>query len=183
MSNRYTYSVPFTAGELHADYVVSGMTQVEIARKWSVSQKVVWRALLKAGIASRKAAPRNQRLERNNNWRGGVTLSPATGKRAPFLDRGYRLVYKPEHPHAMKAGYVYEHVLVALNAASLERLPQGHCVHHINLRKDDNRPENLEICSHKIHQAHHTKLEELAVQLLLDTGKVKFIPGVGYVEA
>lgn len=183
MANRYTYSVPFTDEELHRDYVVCAMTQTEIGEKWGVSQKVVWRALLKAGIAARKAAPRNQRLEKNKNWKGGRRLEAVKPNRSPYPDRGYVSVYLPEHPHARKNGYVAEHIAVALEADGREQLPEGHCVHHVNLKKDDNTPDNLVICDHQTHQFYHTQLEELAVRLLLETGRIKFERGVGYVEA
>ena len=63
MVNRYTYSAPFTSEQLHHDYVVCGMTQTEVGAKWGVSQKVVWRALRKAGItASTAATPRDGTL-------------------------------------------------------------------------------------------------------------------------
>ena len=183
MSNHYTYAVPFTAEQLHHDYVVCRMTQAEVGKKWGVSQKVVWRALLKSGVASRKAAPRNQRLERNNNWRGGRTLQPATPRRSVYGDRGYVMAYRPGHPHARANGYVAEHTLVAMETEQLERIPKGHCVHHINLKKDDNTPDNLSVCDHSTHQLYHTQLEELAVKLLLETGRIKFVKGIGYVEA
>lgn len=182
MTNRYSYSVPFTAEQLHADYVGAVMTQTEIAQKWGVSQKVGWRALLKAGIASRKAAPRNQRLEKNNNWRGGRRLDPVTPRKSAYADRGYVSIYRPGHPHQRANGYVAEHIAVALEAAKIERLPDGHCVHHINLRKDDNEPLNLTICDHKTHQHYHTQLEELAVKMLLETGLIVFMEGSGYVK-
>jgi len=182
MANKYTYSVPFTVEQLAADYA-SGMTQAEIGKKWGVSQKVVWRAMTRCGIPTRIAAARNQKGPANNNWRGGLYLQPEKARKAPYASAGYWLEQAPGHPHANKAGYVYVHVRNALKAAGLDALPEGHCVHHVNLRKDDNRPENLEICSHKQHQRYHSQLEELAVKLLLDTGRLRFEPGVGYVEA
>lgn len=77
-------------------------------------------------------------------------------------------------------GYVAEHIAVALNKEGLERLPKGSCVHHINLKKDDNRPENLDICTHKDHQRYHSQLEELAVIHLLEKGLIGFESGKGY---
>jgi hypothetical protein len=88
VSNGYTYSVPFTADELHHDYVACGMTQREIGERWGVSQKVVWRALLKSGIATRKATARNQRLERNPNWKGGRILEAKRAAHAPYASGG-----------------------------------------------------------------------------------------------
>lgn len=183
MSNRYTYSVPFTAEQLHQDYTVAGMTQREVGDKWGVSQRVVWKALLKSGIASRRATARTQRLERNNNWKGGRILQAVKPERKGFADSGYFYIYRPEHPNAQKRGYVAEHIVVALEAKGLNRLPRGFCVHHINLQKQDNAASNLAICDHRTHQLYHTQLEELAARLLLKAGLITFKEGEGYVEA
>lgn len=183
MANRYTYSVPFTAEQLHHDYAVLGMTQEEVGKKWGVSQKVVWRALRKCDIAARRAVPRDQRMERNNGWKGGRHLLAQTPRQSAYADRGYVAVYRPDHAHARANGYVAEHIMVALADAGLDHLPEGTCVHHINLQKDDNASDNLVICDHVTHQRYHTQLEELAVRLLLEAGKIKFKRGFGYVEA
>lgn len=182
MSNRYSYSVPFSAEELHADYVESVMTQAEVGRKWGVSQKVVWRALQRMGIPTRRAVARNQHMSANNNWRGGRHLLPAVAHYGPYADQGYVAIYRPHHPHARKNGYVAEHIVVALECSGADRIASGECVHHINLQKSDNAPDNLAICTYKDHQRYHSQLEELAVKLLLETGQIRFQVGVGYVE-
>ena len=182
MSNHYTYSVPFTAEELAEDYVAQKMTQAEVGRKWGVSQKVVWLALKKMGIETRKASPRNQRGAMNPNWKGGRHLAPASASYSPYMDAGYVSIYAPDHAHARKSGYAAEHIVVALAEKGIEKLPSGHCVHHIDLRKNNNDPSNLEICSHKEHQRFHSQLEELAAKMLLETGLIKFERGVGYVK-
>ncbi len=68
-------SLPFTKKELHVDYIVNGMLQREIGFKYSISQKVVWRAMKNMEI---KARPRNsfafydQRLHKNHRWKGSA---------------------------------------------------------------------------------------------------------------
>jgi hypothetical protein len=69
MTNKYTYSPPFTKDELLKDYS-SGMTQNEIAVKYHTSQKVVWRAMINYEIKSRPAVKRNQYAENNTSWKG-----------------------------------------------------------------------------------------------------------------
>lgn len=70
MANQHTYRPPFTEAELRSSYR-SGMSQDEVAAKYGTTQKVVYHAMKKYGIKARKQAPRNQRGENNNNWKGG----------------------------------------------------------------------------------------------------------------
>ncbi len=54
----------------------SGMTQAEIANEMGVSQKVIFSRLKEIGFKCRASAPRNQKRELNNNWKGDdVTYS------------------------------------------------------------------------------------------------------------
>ena len=67
---------------------------------------------------------------------------------------GYVLIWMPEHPNA-KAGrgksYVYEHRLVMSNHLG-RPLTKGEFVHHRNGIKDDNRLDNLELMTKKVHR-------------------------------
>lgn len=71
---------------------------------------------------------------------------------------GYLYIYKPEHPNAMKRGYVAEHRLV-LESKIGRYLKRDEVVHHINENKQDNRPENLQVMSSSEHTKLHVELK------------------------
>lgn len=54
------------------------------------------------------------------------------------------MIYKPEHPKSKKNGYVREHTIVMEKKIG-RPLDKNESVHHINGKKDDNRPSNLEL--------------------------------------
>ena len=84
MSNKYTYSIPFTKEQLEIDYE-AGLTQTEIAERYGSSQKVVWNALHKFGIKTRVARKRNQVREHNDSWKGSSAGYAAFHKRIESL--------------------------------------------------------------------------------------------------
>lgn len=59
-------------------------------------------------------------------------------------NNGYILRYFPEHPMSTSRGYVLEHRMIMANKIG-RMLSSRESVHHVNGKKDDNRPENLEI--------------------------------------
>lgn len=185
MSNKYTYSVPFTEEQLYDAYVNKGMSQYECAELFGTSQKVVWRAMKKMGIKARKAAKRDQFGEKNSSWKGGRILVGATtpeGYRIASDTRGkkkYYMVLCRSHPNANKYGYVFEHIKVALESAGREKLEKDECVHHINCIKTDNRSENLQICSKAKHRDYHAGLENIVPELL-ERGIIEFDADAGY---
>lgn len=67
---------------------------------------------------------------------------------------GYVLVMAKDHPRANPRGYVREHILVAERTLG-RRVGRNEDVHHINGDRADNRPENLEVLSHREHMARH----------------------------
>jgi hypothetical protein len=76
-------------------------------------------------------------------WKGGQTVY-----------MGYIVIRKPDHPKAHNS-YVFLHRLVA--EEKLGRfLVDGETVHHINGDRLDNRPENLEVLSHRLHGRLHS---------------------------
>lgn len=77
----------------------------------------------------------NSRGRHNPRWKGGEKMSRF----------GYVLIHQPKHSRADTRGYVLEHVLVAERALG-KALPPAAQVHHVNLDRSDNRPQNLVIC-------------------------------------
>ncbi len=84
------------------------------------------------------------RGERNPNWKGG-TISTSNG---------YRMVLRPDHPNAMKNGYILEHRLVASEALG-RPLKDREVVHHNNGQRDDNEPDNLTPMEERAHKRAH----------------------------
>lgn len=82
----------------------------------------------------------------NGNWRGGRSRH-----------QGYIRIWRPDHLRADGLGYVKEHILVAEVKLGRELLP-GEIVHHINHKRDDNRPENIMVFgSHSEHARFHAQ--------------------------
>ena len=70
MSNQHTVNRPFYVSDLRRDYEELVMSQVEIAKKYGTTQKVVWSAMRAFGIPARKTAKRDQRSSLNTSWKG-----------------------------------------------------------------------------------------------------------------
>jgi hypothetical protein len=79
--------------------------------------------------------------KRSTHWKGGRIKDKF----------GYIQVWKPEHPNAKIAGYIHEHRLVMSEYLG-RSLDSKEYVHHKNGIKDDNRIENLELLTKKVHR-------------------------------
>ena len=68
---------------------------------------------------------------------------------------GYVRVYCPMHPKANSWGYVYEHRLI-MESILGRHLTENEDVHHVNGKRWDNRPENLQVMS----SSEHSKIKK-----------------------
>ena len=87
---------------------------------------------------------RDQDREKNPNWKGGQTKSK----------KGYVYVKRPDHPRAMKNGYVKRADLV-LEAVIGRPLRRGEEAHHKNHVRDDDSPDNLALHTKNSHAQLH----------------------------
>jgi endogenous inhibitor of DNA gyrase (YacG/DUF329 family) len=82
--------------------------------------------------------------DRHPQWKGGIKILS-----------GYFYAYSPNHPNKSKQGYVALHRLIYEKAHN-RFLNADEIIHHVNGNKQDNRIENLYLCSRQEHgKIHH----------------------------
>ncbi len=122
--------------------------QTPIARKSSARLRTV------AGQPYRFVRGHENRVakaERNNNWRGGRTVT-----------NGYISVRTPGHHRADDRGYVSEHVLVVERAMG-KPLRKTADIHHVDGNRKNNVATNLVVCQdHAYHMLLHRRQKALA---------------------
>ena len=75
-----------------------------------------------------------------------------------FLNNGYKMVYKPDHPKGVANGNVHEHILIAEKALG-KPLPKGAIVHHYGKKTDNTK---LVICQDQVyHMLLHGRMRAL----------------------
>ena len=88
-----------------------------------------------------------------------------------FLSNKYIQLYAPEHPHCNSSGYIYEHRYIV--ELKLDRYLNAYeSVHHIDLNKENNNPENLIVFrTHSDHKRFHNyKYETYSILQLVNLG-------------
>jgi hypothetical protein len=136
--------------ELEKLYYKEELTMKEIGKLYDCSKGTVWKWFQKYNLKARKMVGKN-----HGRWKGGRTNK----------GDGYIGIHKPKHQKADKSGYVFEHTLVIEKENG--RLPKNNeVIHHINLDKKDNSPENLYLCTYKEHSKLHRAMEGMIKELL-----------------
>ena len=108
-----------------------------------------------------------------------VKVQKVKGGRKRSTDRdkfGY-LYAGPEHDYVDARGDKQRkplHIVIAMQKIGRE-LAVDEVVHHVNLDKQDNRPENLMVCDNSAHRKMHQDLEHLAGRLM-EAGYIAFVP-------
>lgn len=107
--------------------------------------------------------------------------SPSNKVRVRILN-GYRLIYDPTHPKAMKNknwdGFIYEHIKVAEQSIGRQML-STEVVHHLDGNRTNNRYENLLVLDRGQHGKLHKWLGkgapglEKLVRMEANSGKPK----------
>jgi len=119
-------------------------------QEFTPSEATLWR--IKQGQDSGYIAGHQGRRERNPRWQGGRFI----------CDQGYVYLLRPDHPNALKKGYVgyiAEHRLVMCEYLG-RALEANELVHHRNGERADNRLENLVLITRAAHASHHCKGEK-----------------------
>lgn len=102
----------------------------------------------------------------SSGWKGGRRKQ----------GKGYWLIYSPQHPLRSKTKYVLEHRLVVEKYLG-RYLEAENDVHHVNGKKDDNRPENLiAFKTRGAHEKFEWGKEIPADQIIFDGRLLKHLP-------
>jgi hypothetical protein len=90
-----------------------------------------------------------------------------TKRKRTFRKMGY-LVAGPEHNYVDKNGGTQKKLLHRVVAEEKlgRKLSSKEIVHHVDLNKDNNAPENLFVCSRSEHRLAHHSIELVAAELI-----------------
>jgi len=127
------------------EYTNKKRSMTSISKELNISWVVISKYLEKYGIQKRSKSEQQSGVN-SSNWKGGKRITT----------HGYIEVYCPNHPHASKRKTVYEHQLIAEQKIG-RYLKPGEVVHHIDLNKHNNSPNNIIVLTN----SQHTKLHDL----------------------
>lgn len=137
----------------------SGESATKIAKSMGLYATSVGRVLKRNGITMRDT----RSGENHPSWKGG-----RTGKGDNYIG-----IWKPEHERADSQGYVYEHTLVMEEKIGRLPIKGKEVIHHIDLDKHNNDPNNLYLCGYIEHTTLHRDLDRL-VKPMLEMGLLEF---------
>lgn len=90
-------------------------------------------------------------------------------KAQSYISKGYRVIYKPEHPRSYE-GYIAEHTVVMEEHLG-RLLVKGECVHHKDRDKLNNSIDNLTLLTDSRHMKMHSELRGLLLKISNDPVK------------
>lgn len=103
----------------------------KIAEHFGCSKSCVERRMKNLGLKSKRTGPKSG--ERHPDWQGGTTIR-----------KGYRYLWRPDHPHCINGRYVAEHRLVMEQKLG-RLLDRKEVVHHKDGDRLNNDINNLEL--------------------------------------
>ncbi len=121
-----------------------------LGRRFKVTARSICQVLKTAGVP-RRGSSFYKGKNRLNVYKDGRFVDGA----------GYIHIHEPSHPRADANGYIREHIKVAWE--TFGPFSRDKNVHHKNHKKQDNRPENLELMTRAEHRRHHA-LEKIYVR-------------------
>lgn len=163
--------------KLYSMYIDKQMPMHKIASEMGIAIGTVYNYLKKYDIETRNQKNTftmlGRKLDDNQKARisklhKGKVLSEETKKKISESSKrggighkknrsdGYIGIYFPDHPNSNNDGYIMEHILV-MEALVGRHLEADECVHHINLKRDDNRKENLKLMTTSEHMSYHMR--------------------------
>lgn len=108
-----------------------------------------------AGLIAREKKPA-KRGSGSSAWKGGRRVD----------SYGYIKLHKPGHIFSDSTNYVREHIYNVVESIGAEKFKElGGCVHHINGIKNDNRLDNLYVCTLRQNAKFNMDLINIAFKL------------------
>lgn len=120
---------------------VEGLQHWKVAEELNIQRRQVSELCKKFGIKTQRSGPRSG--DGHTNWKGGRVSRD-----------GYIYIYMPDHPNAIKAGYVLEHRLV-MESHIGRILDKKEVVHHKDQDSSNNQIDNLELFSSNAEHLKH----------------------------
>jgi len=133
MNKKYDFTDDFVQTLVH-EYSSGEESTTSLHKKYEIDTRTITRLLHKAG--------QKMRTRSEADHVGFIHQRKGNGGRYKDLTHGYIFVKIPNHPKANRRGYVPEHIII-WEKSNGTVVPKGCIIHHLNGKKDDNKPDNL----------------------------------------